>query len=319
MTTARHGPAKLARRVRARCSALRRAPALPSTPRDGRHAGRLPITSTSQSSSGTFSVEEVHHSLSNASAQAGASRILVAGMHRAGAEAPLFRSVLCTSLRRLVLPPSQRALLEEETLNALRAAPALDPALVSVRTVVVRPGGLVEASLCFHSGACPQRPKIEAVTREVLLGAAWATDCTVTAEVQRPRSFMGHKAPPSLRSVGALLGISSCKGGVGKSTVAASLAYALSELGGRVGLLDADVHGPSLPSLVALPPSSLPLTQRSDTKLLVPAIVSGVRLMSYARIAANIACGIDVTAIRPLRAGTVSSQRAPREVGSEPR
>ena len=61
---------------------------------------------------------------------------------------------------------------------------------------------------------------------------------------------MGLKAPESLARVGALVGVSSCKGGVGKSTVAVNLAYALAARGGRVGLLDADIHGPSLPSLV---------------------------------------------------------------------
>ena len=58
-----------------------------------------------------------------------------------------------------------------------------------------------------------------------------------------------------------------------------------SALGGRVGLIDADVHGPSLPSLVSLEEDTLPLTQRGDNKLLVPPVVGGVRLMSYGFIA----------------------------------
>ena len=63
---------------------------------------------------------------------------------------------------------------------------------------------------------------------------------------------MGHKAPESLTHVGALIGVSSCKGGVGKSTIATNLAFAIAAIGGRVGLIDADVYGPSLPSLVRL-------------------------------------------------------------------
>jgi hypothetical protein len=53
-----------------------------------------------------------------------------------------------------------------------------------------------------------------------------------------------------LKNVGALVAVASCKGGVGKSSVAANLAFALAAKGGRVGLLDLDVYGPSLPTLL---------------------------------------------------------------------
>jgi NUBPL iron-transfer P-loop NTPase len=56
---------------------------------------------------------------------------------------------------------------------------------------------------------------------------------------------------PGLAAVAHCIAVYSCKGGVGKSTVAVNLAYALARMGGRVGLLDLDVYGPSLPLLVS--------------------------------------------------------------------
>jgi ATP-binding protein involved in chromosome partitioning len=69
--------------------------------------------------------------------------------------------------------------------------------------------------------------------------------------------------------------VMSGKGGVGKSTVATNLALALSRMGHRVGLLDADIYGPSIPTMLGV--SGQPL---SDGKKIVPLSRFGVKLMS---------------------------------------
>lgn len=163
------------------------------------------------------------------------------------AAVPLNRLRRCSSLTS----PRVRARLEEEALRALD--PMIEPPLTRCLQLVVQPDAHVAVKLEFSGGICPQRACIEQAVAATIEALPWARSCSVQSSLARPHSFMGNKAPPSLRHVGALMGISSCKGGVGKSTVAANLAFALSSLGGRVGLLDADVHGPSLPTLVGAP------------------------------------------------------------------
>ena len=69
---------------------------------------------------------------------------------------------------------------------------------------------------------------------------------------------MSQKPPPKqftktpIRGTKFTLLVSSAKGGVGKSTIAVNLAFALQNLGLKIGILDADVYGPSLPKLLAV-------------------------------------------------------------------
>src|SRR5579863_3197666 len=62
----------------------------------------------------------------------------------------------------------------------------------------------------------------------------------------------GHAmpAPVALPGVSKIVAVGSGKGGVGKTTVAVNLAIALSKLGKRVGLIDADVYGPNVPTMM---------------------------------------------------------------------
>jgi len=89
-----------------------------------------------------------------------------------------------------------------------------------------------------------------------------------------------HGAPPTDTSKGiagvkAIIAVASGKGGVGKSTVAVNLALGLSALGLKVGLLDADIYGPSVPRLLAIREKP-----RSDGKKLFPIEKFGLKVMS---------------------------------------
>ena len=63
---------------------------------------------------------------------------------------------------------------------------------------------------------------------------------------------IGTAAPKLLPNVKYTIAVASGKGGVGKSTVAVNLALALSKLGFKVGLLDADIYGPSIPMMMGI-------------------------------------------------------------------
>ncbi len=93
---------------------------------------------------------------------------------------------------------------------------------------------------------------------------------------------MSQKPPPKqfiktpIKGTNATILISSAKGGVGKSTLAINLAFALQNLGMRIGILDADVYGPSLPKILNLKEKP----QSQDNKNIIPLEKYGVQCMS---------------------------------------
>ena len=84
-----------------------------------------------------------------------------------------------------------------------------------------------------------------------------------------------NHAVSAIKNVGNLIAVSSGKGGVGKSTVSANIAIALQQQGARVGLLDADIYGPSQPGIFSL-------TDKPEMKgdLMLPLEKFGIQLMS---------------------------------------
>jgi Mrp family chromosome partitioning ATPase len=84
---------------------------------------------------------------------------------------------------------------------------------------------------------------------------------------------------PALGNVSHCLAVYSCKGGVGKSTVAVNLAYDLARLGGRIGILDVDIYGPSLPILVK-PDDATVRKSKKGSSMVIPIEHKGVKMLS---------------------------------------
>jgi len=85
-----------------------------------------------------------------------------------------------------------------------------------------------------------------------------------------------RRGPQTIPGIDRVIAVSSGKGGVGKSTVATNLALALATLQGRVGLMDADVYGPSVPLMMGIAAKAQP----DEQKRLVPIERHGIRVMS---------------------------------------
>ncbi len=99
------------------------------------------------------------------------------------------------------------------------------------------------------------------------------------ADVQVKTRILSHAVQHNLKPLAGvknIIAVASGKGGVGKSTVAVNLALALSQDGTRVGILDADIYGPSQPRMLGL--TGKPSTK--DGKRIVPMVGHGVQCMS---------------------------------------
>src|SRR5699024_124197 len=94
------------------------------------------------------------------------------------------------------------------------------------------------------------------------------------------QAHQGQAAEPTLAGVKNVIAVDSGKGGVGKSTTAANLALALAREGARVGVLDADIYGPSQGIMLGVAEGTQPEVR--DGKFFVPIQAHGVSVMSMA-------------------------------------
>lgn len=107
-----------------------------------------------------------------------------------------------------------------------------------------------------------------------------APEARVTINTAVRHASAAPEKAPVLPGVKNIVAISSGKGGVGKSTVAANLAVALAAEGYKVGLLDADIFGPSVPKMLGLEGAQLYMHEVDGQNLIIPAEAYGVKVLS---------------------------------------
>ncbi|KAA0046624.1 fe-S cluster assembly factor HCF101 [Cucumis melo var. makuwa] len=139
--------------------------------------------------------------------------------------------------------------------------------------------GEVSFRLELTTPACPVKDMFEQRANEEVAALPWVKNVKVTMSAQPAKPIYAGELPPGLQRISSIVAVSSCKGGVGKSTVAVNLAYTLAGMGARVGIFDADVYGPSLPTMVS--PENRLLEMNPETRTILPTEYLGVKLVSF--------------------------------------
>jgi ATP-binding protein involved in chromosome partitioning len=173
------------------------------------------------------------------------------------------------------------AVTEAAVREALRKVkfPGLTRDIVSfgfVRSVAVR-DGRVEVEIVMTTANTGARDEVERDARRVLAELPEVSEVAVQCTVHTPQAAAAPQGPRDLLpAVRVKIAVASGKGGVGKSTVAANLALALRRTGSTVGLLDADIYGPSQQMMMGC--TAKPMVSAEEK--ILPVDGNGVKVMS---------------------------------------
>jgi ATP-binding protein involved in chromosome partitioning len=139
-------------------------------------------------------------------------------------------------------------------------------------------GNKLSFSVVLTTPACPLKEMIKNDCLNAIekhLGTDVEVDINMTSNVTSIRDNA-----PLLPKVKNIIAIASGKGGVGKSTITANLAVALSKSGAKVGIIDADIFGPSIPIMFNCEKEQPSVRQEGDRNLIIPLEQYGVKLLS---------------------------------------
>ena len=149
-----------------------------------------------------------------------------------------------------------------------------------IKDLVIAGDGRVSFTFELTTPACPVKDRFQTAARKLVgdLPGVTAVDLKMTSNVRS--AFGSQPRSQMLPGVKQVVAVASGKGGVGKSTVAVNMACSLSLAGANVGLLDADIYGPSIPGMMGVQDQPRVLEQK-----LVPLEAYGLKIMSIGFLA----------------------------------
>lgn len=172
---------------------------------------------------------------------------------------------------------------KEQVISALKTVldPDLHKDIVSLGMIeeVLVQGKNISFNLVLTTPACPMKDRLKSDCLRAIHSLVSA-DAEVEVVFSSRTTSRRKNGDNLLKGVKNIIAVVSGKGGVGKSTVSSNLAVALSKLGAKVGLLDADIYGPSIPLMFDLLDAH-PLAREEDGRtILEPIVKNGVKLLS---------------------------------------
>ena len=177
---------------------------------------------------------------------------------------------------------------KEKVLEALSYVqePDLKKDLVTLNMIkdVEVEGKQVRFTVVLTTPACPLKAEIERACTNAIIHFV-NKDAEVTINMTANVTSRRNDEQEMLRDVKNIVAVASGKGGVGKSTVAANLAVALAKTGANVGLIDADIFGPSVPIMFGVEHEHPFIEEKNGRQLMLPVEKHGVKLLSIGFLA----------------------------------
>jgi len=147
-------------------------------------------------------------------------------------------------------------------------------------------GDVVSFTIILTTPACPLKSKFVKDCTDIIhkqVDQNLKVNISFISRVAQQRRVVAER----LSKVKNLVAIASGKGGVGKSTVAVNLAVSLANMGAKVGLLDADINGPSLSVMLGLEEVQPYVKQEGDKSVIQPIVKFGIKIMSIGMLVAR--------------------------------